>query len=143
KRKKLKASMSKEEWKEYKQKEREERREENRIDQERMASGDERYLMPRDKGEVRAFVRDFIDSRRIINEWAMPAALVMLLIMFVGTVGPSFANISSIVAMVFIVILLVEGIYLGRASNKAVRKAFAGTTEAGGSLGFYAYSRAV
>lgn len=141
-RKKLKASMSKEEWKEYKQKEREERREQNRITQERMASGDERYLMPRDKGEVRAFVRDFIDSRRFINEWAMPAALVMLLIMFLGTVAPAFANISSIIAMVFIVVLLVEGVYLGRSANKAVRKAFPGTTEAGWSLGFYAYSRA-
>src|SRR5699024_3371426 len=65
-----------------------------------------------------------------------------LLIMFLGTVAPSFANISSIVAMLFIVVLLVEGIYLGRSSNKAVRKAFPGTTEAGVSLGFYAYSRA-
>lgn len=141
-RKKLKASMSKEEWKQYKQQEREQRREQNRVTQERMAAGDERYLMPRDKGEVRAFVRDWVDSRRFINEWAMPAALVMLLIMFLGTVAPSFANISSIVAMVFIVVLLVEGIYLGRSSNKAVRKAFPGTTEAGVSLGFYAYSRA-
>ena len=122
--------------------EREQRREQNRVTQERMAAGDERYLMPRDKGEVRAFVRDWVDSRRFINEWAMPAALVMLLIMFLGTVAPSFANISSIVAMVFIVVLLVEGIYLGRSSNKAVRKAFPGTTEAGVSLGFYAYSRA-
>src|SRR5699024_12597479 len=54
---------------------------------------------------------------------------------------PSFANISSIVAMLFIVVLLVEGIYLGRSSNKTVRKTFPGTTEAGGSLGFYAYYR--
>src|SRR5699024_122960 len=101
--------MSKEEWKEYKQKEREERREQSGITQERMASGDERYLMARDKGEVRAFVRDFIDSRRFINEWAMPAALVMLLIMFLGTVAPSYANISSIIAMVFIIAFTVEG----------------------------------
>lgn len=141
-RKSLKASMSKEEWKEYKKKERDERREQNRIAQERMASGDERYLMPRDKGEVKGFVRDWIDSRRFINEWAMPAALVMLLIMFVGTVAPAFANIASIAAMLFIVVLLVEGIYLGRSANKAVREAFPGTTEAGVSLGFYAYSRA-
>ncbi|MFH0410948.1 DUF3043 domain-containing protein [Corynebacterium sp. L4756] len=141
-RKALKQSMSKEEWKEYKKKEREERREQNRITQERMASGDERYLMPRDKGEVRGFVRDWVDSRRFINEWAMPAALIMLLIMFLGTVAPAFANIASILAMLFIVVLLVEGIYLGRSSNKAVRAAFPGTTEAGVSLGFYAYSRA-
>ncbi len=45
--------MSQEEWTAYKLKEREESREANRVAQERMASGDERYLLPRDKGEVR------------------------------------------------------------------------------------------
>src|SRR5699024_659253 len=86
--------------------------------------------------------RDFIDSRRFINEWAMPAALVMLLIMFLGTVAPAFANISSIIAMVFIVGSLVEGVYFGRSASNAVRKAVPGTTEAGWSLRCYAYSRA-
>ena len=41
-RKKLKASMSKEEWKQYKQQEREQRREQNRDTQGRKARGDER-----------------------------------------------------------------------------------------------------
>src|SRR5699024_12601903 len=97
---------------------------------------------PCDWGDDRATVRDWCDSNGFINDREMTSASVILLIMFLGTVSPSFANISSIVAMVFIVVLLVEGIYLGRSSNKAVRKAFPGTTEAGVSLGFYAYSRA-
>lgn len=141
-RKELKASMSKEEWKEFKAKERQERREQNRRAQEKMASGDERYLMPRDKGPVRAFVRDWVDSRRFINEWAMPAALLLLLVMFVGSYAPQFANITSIVSMIFIVVLAVEGLFIGRRANAAVRKEFPGTPEAGVSLGFYAYSRA-
>lgn len=114
-RKKLKQSMTKEEWKDYKKQEREERREQNRITQERMASGDERYLMPRDKGEVRAFVRDWVDSRRFINEWAMPAALVMLLIMFLGTVHrpsptfpqwPRWSSLSSCLLRAFTWVVL-------------------------------------
>ena len=141
-RKELKKSMSKQEWKDYKAQERAERRERNRKVQERMAAGDERYLLARDKGEVRAYVRDWVDSRRYFNEWAMPAALVLLLVMFVGTILPSVTPISTALAMVFIIVLLVEGIWLARRCNNAVRVKFPGTTEAGVSLGFYAYGRA-
>lgn len=141
-RKELKASMSKEEWKAYKRKEREESREANRVAQERMASGDERYLLPRDKGEVRRYVRDWVDSRKFINEWVMPAAIVLLVVMLLGNYNPNFANWVSIISMVFIAIFAIEGIWLARKCNSSVRLKFPGTTEAGFGLGFYAYSRA-
>ncbi|WP_293768663.1 DUF3043 domain-containing protein [uncultured Corynebacterium sp.] len=141
-RKELKKSMTKEEWKEYKKKEREASREANRLAQERMNAGDERYLMPRDKGEVRRYVRDWIDSRSFLNEWVMPFMLVLLVILFIGTYNPSFANISTIVALVVVVIFAIEAFWLGRKVNNAVRLKFPGTTEAGWSLAFYAYSRA-
>lgn len=141
-RKELKASMSKEEWKAYKRKEREESREANRVAQERMASGDERYLLPRDKGEVRRYVRDWVDSRKFINEWVMPAAIVLLVVMLLGNYNPNFANWVSIISMVFIAIFAIEGIWLARKCNNSVRLKFPGTTEAGFGLGFYAYSRA-
>ncbi|AKE39551.1 DUF3043 domain-containing protein [Corynebacterium camporealensis] len=140
-RKELKKSMSKEEWKEYKRQERAERRERNRETQERMAAGDERYLLPRDKGEVRAYVRDWVDSRRFINEFVMPAAIIMLFIMFVGVFAPAFANWASLVAMGFIILFAIEGVWLARKCNNAVRMKFPGTAEAGFGLGFYAYSR--
>lgn len=141
-RKELKKSMSKEEWKEYKRKEREETRERNRITQERMAAGDERYLLPRDKGPVKAYVRDWVDSRRFINEWVMIAAIVMLIVLLVSSYSPNLANIANIVGLVFIIPFAIEGFILGRRANNAVRAKFPGTTEAGWGLGFYAYSRA-
>lgn len=141
-RKELKASMSKEEWKAYKKKERQEIRERNQVAQKRMESGEEQYLLPRDKGEVRRFVRNWVDSQRFLTEWVMPFALILLLFTFLGSSNPTFANITSIVAMAFIAVFALEGIFLGRRCNNAVRLKFPNTTEAGFGLGFYAYSRA-
>lgn len=141
-RKELKKSLSKQEWKEYKKKEREASREANKLAQERMNAGDERYLMPRDKGEVRRYVRNWVDSRSFLNEWVMLFMLVLLVILFIGTYAPTFANISTIVALVVVVIFGIEAVWLARKCNNAVRLKFPGTTEAGLSLGFYAYSRA-
>lgn len=141
-RKELKASMSKEEWKAYKRKEREENRARNNEAQERMAAGDERYLLARDKGDVRRYVRNWVDSRRFLNEWVMLFAVVLFVLMFVSASNPNLSNIVSIVAMICIVVFAVEGFWLSRKCNNAVRLKFPGTTEAGFGLGLYAYSRA-
>ncbi|MDO5511185.1 DUF3043 domain-containing protein [Corynebacterium sp.] len=140
-RKELKKSMSKEEWKAYKQKEREQQRKSQREVQAAMDSGDERYLLPRDRGVERRFVRDWVDSRRFINNWVLPVALSLLVIMFIGTFAPTFANIMSLIAMVLMVIFFIEGVWAGMAANKAVREKFPETTAAGFGLGFYTYSR--
>lgn len=141
-RKDLKKTMSKEEWKEFKRKEREESRARARETQEKMASGDERYLMARDRGEVRRFARDWVDSRNFLSEWAMPAAIVMLVIMFMATFAPNVANIASIIAMVVIIGFAVEGFWMGKRVNDAARQKFPGTTETGFGLGFYTFGRA-
>lgn len=141
-RKELKKSMSKQEWKEFKAKEREDRRAHNEFVQERMAAGDERYLLDRDKGEVRRYVRDWVDSRRFINEWVMPLALVLLVLLWVGTFSPALSNIVSIASMVAIVVFAVEGFWLARKANSAARERFPKSTEPGFGLGFYAYARA-
>ncbi|KQB86792.1 DUF3043 domain-containing protein [Corynebacterium lowii] len=142
-RKELKASMSKEEWKEYKRKEREESRRRQRETQAAMDRGEERYLLPRDKGPERAFARDWVDSRRFINNWVMPFALLLLLSMFVTNGMPQIAAVFSLVSMGIIIIFALEGIILGRRVNRAVRSEFPNTSQAGLGLGFYAYSRAM
>ena len=141
-RKELKKSMSKEEWEAYKAKEREESRQHQREVQKAMDRGDERYLMPRDQGEERGFVRDWVDSRRFLNNWVMPVALGLLVILFIGTWLPEVANVMSMFAMVLMFMFFIEGVWLGSRANKAVRAKFPGTTAAGLGLGFYTYSRA-
>ena len=142
KRKDLKSSMSKEEWKAYKKREREERRAKNKEIQARMDAGDERYLMDRDKGEVRRYVRDWVDSRRFISNYILPAAFVLLLIMLLGNFLPRVAEILSVVSMAFILAMIVEAFIIGRRANNAVRAKFPDTTDTGFGLGMYAYSRA-
>lgn len=138
----LKESMSKEEYKEYKKKQREERAQRAKATQAAMDRGDERYLLDRDKGPVRAFVRDWVDARRFFSELVMPVALILLIVMFIGQRYPEIAAWMSMVAMVVMILFFVEGIIIGRRANKAVRAAFPDTTDTGFGLGFYAYSRA-
>lgn len=142
KRKKLKESMTKEEWKAHKAKEREQHRAVQREAQARMDAGDERYLLARDRGEERRFVRDWVDARRHINNFVMPAALVLLVIMLVSNAAPQLAQVTSLVAMAFIVVFFIEGIFIGRRANAAVRERFPGTNQTGFGLGMSAYSRA-
>ena len=125
-----------------KERERAERREQRRIADERMAAGDPRYMLPRDQGAERKFVRDWVDSRRFLANVFLPFALILLLIMMIGTSLPKLANIASLIAMVLIIALIIEGIYIGRRAIKLTRERFPKTTEGAWGLGFYAYSRA-
>lgn len=143
KRKEMKSSMSKEEYKAYKQRERDERLKRQRENQAAMDRGEEAFLMDRDKGEVRRFARDWVDSRRFVSNFVMPVAIALLVIMLAGNFFPEFAATASMFAMLLMLVFLVEGITIGRRVNKAVRTKFPETTETGFGLGYYSYSRAV
>lgn len=140
--KELKKSMSKEEWKAYKKEQRERNRAANREMQARIDAGDERYLMDRDRGPVRRYVRDWVDSRRFLNNYVMPMALVLLVILIIGTWLPQVASVLSMITLVFMLAILVEAVIIGRRANAAVRAKFPDTTETGFGLGTYAFSRA-
>ncbi|SDR85984.1 DUF3043 domain-containing protein [Corynebacterium timonense] len=140
--KEMKKNLPKEEWKAYKRQRREEARATNKHMQERIDAGDERYLLDRDKGEVRLFARNWVDARRFANNYVMPATLVMLLILLISTVFPRASAVLSLVTMVFIIAIFAEGITIGVRANRAVRERFPSTTETGFGLGVYAFSRA-
>lgn len=54
-----------------------------------LKTGDERYLPPRDKGPVRRFARDFIDSRISAAEFLLP---LLIIIMLTQSTAPAFSN---------------------------------------------------
>lgn len=68
---------------------RQRRAEGNARAREAMKSGDERYLPTRDKGPVRRFVRDWIDSRLCIAELLLP---LLIIIMLGQALSPRLAN---------------------------------------------------
>lgn len=59
---------------------REQARQDRIRSREGMARGDERFLPARDRGPVRKFVRDYVDSRRSVAEFFVPVAVVVLLL---------------------------------------------------------------
>lgn len=117
------------------------RRAETAERRERMMAGDDAYLLPRDKGPVRRYVRDIVDSRRNLLGLFMPAALAMIVFMM-ALPSLQFQRIMSYTMLGLVVIMAVDGILVGRKVNRMVDEKFPGNTESGWKLGFYAASRA-
>ncbi|MDO4929429.1 MAG: DUF3043 domain-containing protein [Corynebacterium sp.] len=141
-RKEFKRTHTKEEIREAKRKEREERRAQQRKVQAAIDAGDERYLTARDKGEVRRYIRDWVDSRRFLNNTVMGAALVLLVILFISSSLPQYAGIISSITTLIILVFFAEGILIGWRAGRAAKAKFPGEPDTGIALRFYAYSRA-
>ena len=55
---------------------------------EAMKSGEERYLPARDRGPVRRFIRDYVDSRVCIGEFMLPLLLAIMFLSWSGSKQP-------------------------------------------------------
>ena len=108
---------------------------------EKMMAGEDAYLLPRDKGPVRRFVRDVVDSRRNVLGLFMPAALGLIFVML-AVPSLTVQRLLSPAMLVLVVIMLIDGFILGRKVNRLVDEKFPDNTESGWKLGFYAASRA-
>ncbi|BCI53931.1 membrane protein [Mycolicibacterium litorale] len=108
---------------------------------EKMMAGDDAYLLPRDKGPVRRYVRDLVDSRRNVLGLFMPAALALIFIML-AVPSVEVQRLLSPAMLVLVLIMIVDGFIVGRKVNRRVDEKFPNNTESGWKLGFYAASRA-
>ncbi|WP_116374703.1 DUF3043 domain-containing protein [Mycobacterium sp. MFM001] len=106
---------------------------------ERMMAGDEAYLLPRDQGPVRRFARDVVDARRNVLGLFMPSALGLMFIMFAV---PQLQFYMSPAMMVLMVLMMIDGVILGRKVTKLVDEKFPDNTESRWKLGLYAAGRA-
>ncbi len=116
-----------------------------RTNRERMMSGDEKYVLPRDRGKVRAYVRDLVDTRRNIAGILLPIALLSFVILLIPI--PVVQAYGPLVLLVAIVAAVLDSIVFGRQLAKKVRQKFpngdgSGLSTKGSSLGFYAFNRA-
>ncbi|MBD2829511.1 DUF3043 domain-containing protein [Streptomyces globisporus] len=96
---------------------REARRADLARQREALASGDERFLPVRDKGPVRRFVRDYVDSRFCVAEWFLPLAVIILVLSVIQV-----PNMQAIVMMLWlgvIVLIIIDSIGLGSASRSS------------------------
>jgi hypothetical protein len=105
-----------------------------------IAKGDNRYLPPRDRGPVRAHVRDLVDSRPHLLGLFMPLALLVVVSAFVPV--PAFQRYMSMFSLVLLVVMIAEGTYLGLTTTRAVRAKFPDEQVGALGTGWYAFTRA-
>ncbi|MET9852965.1 DUF3043 domain-containing protein [Streptomyces sp. NPDC006450] len=101
---------------------RERRRVEMTKQREALANGDERYLPNRDKGPVRRYVRDFVDSRFSVAEMFLPLAVIILVLSMVRV--PSIQNIALLLWLGVIALIIVDSIGMFIRLRKALNQRF-------------------
>jgi hypothetical protein len=102
-----------------------------------MQTGDERYLPARDRGPVRRFVRDFVDSRRSAAEFVLPVLVAVLLLSFIQTAWA--ANTTSLLFLVMILLTAVDSVFLLWRLGRELKVRFPDTSTRGARL--YAFLR--
>lgn len=109
--------------------------------------GDENALPARDRGPVRRFVRDYIDSRRSIGEFYLPLMLVVLVLVWSSSINPPedpkdlpmTTRISMVLMWSILVYAFVDGVIISRRIKKAVKERFPEASTKG--LGLYGFTR--
>lgn len=106
---------------------------------ERMMAGDDKYLMPRDRGPVKAYVRDLVDSRRNLLGLFMPLAILI----FIALLGPPvIQSYTTLLCLLMLVAMIIEGTLNGRRLARLAREKFPKERIRGLGVGWYAFIRA-
>ncbi|GLW10565.1 membrane protein [Microtetraspora sp. NBRC 13810] len=110
-----------------------------------MLRGEERYLPARDKGPVRKFARDFVDSRRIISQYFLPFSVAILLLTWLPFPPDMRGAVNTVVLFVFwpfmMVGVLFSSVYVSWRVKKLAGEKYPGESLRG--VGFYAAMRAL
>lgn len=106
----------------------------------RMDAGDERVLLPRDRGPVKAYIRDVVDSRPHIMGLFMPLAVIVLVSVLLPI--PSVQQYLSLFSLVALAVMVTEGVLLGMRTTKQARAKFPNEKISGLGTGWYAFTRA-
>jgi hypothetical protein len=112
---------------------------------ERMMRGDDAYVMPRDKGPARAYVRDLVDARRNLASLLLPFVLLSFLVLL--TPVPVVQAYGPLVLFVALLAAVADSFFFGRQLSRKVAVKFpkgdpTGMSTKAGAMGFYAFNRA-
>ncbi|MFC5670374.1 DUF3043 domain-containing protein [Streptomyces incanus] len=108
--------------KEAAKRQRDERRAAMERQRQALASGDERYLPARDKGPVRRFARDYVDSRFNIAEYFLPMAVIILVLSMIRV--PQLQNVALLLWLVVIVMIVLDSLVTGFRLKKRLAERF-------------------
>jgi hypothetical protein len=104
-----------------------------------MQKGEQWALPARDRGPARALVRDYVDSRRRLSEFYMYGLVVLLILLFIRS--PLVQSIVPLIVLLAVMIMLTEGIFIGRRARTLVQERLPGESTQGVRL--YAAMRAL
>jgi hypothetical protein len=106
----------------------------------RRARPAEDHLPPRDRGPVRAYVRDAVDVRRRVVGLFMPVFAVVL----ISALGPAspLQRLLLAAGLLALAVVAVDAVLLGRAVTRMARAEFPAARVGGWSTGWYAFMRA-
>lgn len=112
---------------------RDERRGQQALVREAMRTGDDRYLPLRDKGPVKRYVRDVVDSRRHVAEYFLPFVLVVTFLSIPVATSPALRFVPNIVLVVSILVAVVDGLVTSRSLRRGITERF-GADQVRGNL---------
>jgi len=126
------------------------RKEANRVSRDRqrgdrtrrmegLRRGEDWALPVRDRGPVKALARDYVDSRRRLSEFYMYGLLVLLVLLFIP--NALVKSIVPLLVLAAVIIMLVEGIFIGRRVRALAAERLPGESTRG--IGLYASMRAL
>ncbi|MGE7434423.1 MULTISPECIES: DUF3043 domain-containing protein [Kitasatospora] len=87
-----------------------------------LLNGDERRLPLRDKGPVRRFTRDYMDSRWTMAEFFLPYAVVVLVLSIVR--NPMLQLVAQLLFLLFFVLVILDSVRLGLGLRKTLAERF-------------------
>jgi Protein of unknown function (DUF3043) len=106
---------------------------------EAMKTGDERYLPARDRGPLRRFTRDFVDSKFTIAELILPLLVVSMLLGWSGSSRLAWFSNAFLTLMLLAVVANLLWLRVGL--HRQLKRRFPDTSHKG--LTYYAVVRAV
>lgn len=104
-----------------------------------MKTGDERYYLPRDRGPVRRFIRDYVDSRFSIVEMMIPLLIVSLVLGYSGQTA--LIRASSMIMMATVLFVIVDLLVLRFRLRRELERRFPEETLKGTT--YYAVMRSL
>lgn len=104
-----------------------------------MKEGDERYLLPRDKGPMRRFIRDYIDHRFSILELMIPLLILTMILGYSGST--TLAGVGNTILFAMLAVGAFDIFILRRRLRTEIEARFPGESTKG--VTYYSVSRAI
>ncbi len=99
---------------------------------EAMKTGDDRYLPSRDRGPVRRFIRDFVDSRFSFTELMVPLLIVSMILGYSGSA--SMRGLGNTVLFTTLLVIIVDIVMLRFRLRRELARRFPGESTKGATL---------